>query len=81
MKLSTKMPGLQITTAEPSASRAKKSGTCRRAADPPASHLRQNGCDDTATTSGSKSSNITASRSTHDSKPTCSPVVANHHEP
>jgi hypothetical protein len=69
-----------ITSAEPSASRAKKSGTCRRALGWFA-HARQNGCDDTAMTSGSKSSSITASRSTQDSKPTCPPVVANHHEP
>jgi hypothetical protein len=39
----------------------------------------QNGCEAMPTTVGSKSSAIT--RSIHDSKPTCPPVVADHHSP
>src|SRR6266498_5094687 len=43
--------------------------------------MSQNGWAENATISGSKSSNIATSRSTHDSYPTCSPVVADHHSP
>jgi len=55
-----------MTTAVPSDNRAKKSGACRRL--PPAEdHVNQNGCEETETTPGSKSSNITWSRWSHDS--------------
>jgi hypothetical protein len=41
----------------------------------------QNGCEAMPVMSGSKSIAITWSRSSHDSKPTWSPVVDHHHEP
>src|SRR6266542_3104163 len=43
--------------------------------------MSQNGWAENATISGSKSSNIATSRSTHDSYPTCLPVVTDHHSP
>lgn len=69
-----------ITTPVPSVRRAKKSGACLRSPRSP-DHNSQNGWAENPTISGSKSSSIATSRSTHDSYPTCSPVVADHHSP
>lgn len=66
-----------MTTADPSTCLAKKSGTCVE----PSFQWKRNGCEATPTTLGEASSSISWSRSSHDSCPTCSPVVANHHIP
>src|SRR5512132_1607164 len=69
-----------MTTPVPSVRRAKKSGACLRSPCSP-SQKSQNGWAENPMISGSKSSSIATSRSTHDSYPTCSPVVADHHSP
>jgi hypothetical protein len=43
--------------------------------------VSQNGCDENATTSGEKSISLTRSRSSHDSYPTRSLIVDDHHSP
>lgn len=65
----------------PSARRAKKSGACRRSRPSSSCQCSQNGWEAIPVMSGSKSIAITWSRSSHDSKPTWSPVVDDHHEP
>lgn len=70
-----------MTTAEPSARRAKKSGACDTRSPASSAQRSQNGWDAMPTTAGSKSSNIKLSRSSHDSNPTWPPVVADHHSP
>ena len=64
-----------ITSAAPPAERAKKSGACEHDLPSGVVHNSQNGWAAMPTTSGSKSSSISQSRSSHDSYPTRNPVV------
>jgi hypothetical protein len=72
---------LSMTTAEPSARRAKKSGACDMRSPASSVQCSQNGWDAMPTTAGSKSSNIKLSRSSQDSNPTWPPVDEDHQSP